>query len=375
MWRVVIDSPSQQERALDEVSPCRAIDNARAGLAPTPSPPEAIDATRVHSPSSSALHWMVIVALCAVFFGRAMDQALPGSRSGLGKWLDANHWAAAFFSQTLAVLVITIAGRMTLSTSFDQRVSYRHRLHVGLAASVVIFLVIFASLDFLIGPYTPELSLLLGIAATNVALGAAVVCSGPASVRVGAIVLALATASSIAQISARLLAMQASDAALPTQYIVSRWIASTAAVIDFASLIAVVVWIVRRDFTSRVSVLTRVGIAMLLGVAAERGATTKANYAEVLVSRLFAQLHREPSTVFPRIIQNAQEALALIVAAWLLYRPRSARPELRASLAMLLLARSSPDIPLCAGLLVTGALGLMAIAAESPHRTVEKCRS
>jgi hypothetical protein len=31
---------------------------------------------------------------------------------------------------------------------------------------------------------------------------------------------------------------------------------------------------------------------------------------------------------------------------------------------MVLLARSSPDIPLCAGLLVTGALGLSLMAAD-----------
>ena len=369
------DPPSQLERTVEESARSASIDAATAGSMATNTAPQAIEMMREPPAASSALQWMVIVALCAVFFGRAMDQALPGSRSGLGKWLETSHWVSALFTQLLAVLVVTVAGRMTLSTSFDRRISYWRRLYIALSASAVIFLVIFASLDFLIGPYTPELSLLLGIAATNVALGGAAVCSRPASVRVGAIILALTTAGSIAQISARLLAMQASDAALPTQYVVSRWVASTAAVIDVASLITIVVWIFRRDVLSRFSILTRIGMALLLGFAAERGATPNASYAEVLVSRLFAQLHREPSAVFPRVVQNAQEALALIVAAWLLHRPRSVRPELRASLAMLLLARSSPDIPLCAGLLVTGALGLVAIAAESLHSTPDKSHS
>jgi len=365
----VIDPHS---RAVEERSPSASIDAATAGSLATNSTPQAVGTRQKPPAPSSTLQWMVIVALCAVLFGRAMDQALPGSRSGLGKWLETSHWVAAFFTQLLAVLVVTVAGRMTLSASFDRRISYWHRLHIAVSASAVIFLIVFASLDFLIGPYTPELSLLLGIAATNVALGGAAMCSRPAYVRMGAIILALATASSIAQLSARLLAMQASDAALPTQYVVSRWVASSAAVIDVASLITVIVWIVRRDNVSRFSVLTRVGITLLLGFAAERGATPNASYAEVLVSRLFAQLHREPSAVFPRLVQNAQESLALIVAVWLVHRPRSVRLELRASLAMLLLARSSPDIPLCAGLLVTGALGLMTIAAESLHSTTDK---
>jgi len=368
----VIDPHSQLKQAVEEGSPSASLDAAIAGPIATNTTRQAIDTTQEPPAPSSALQLMVIVALCAVFFGRAMAQALPGSRSGLGKWLETSHWVSAFFTQLLAVLVVTVAGRMTLLTSFDRRISYWHRLHIALSASAVIFLVIFASLDFLIGPYTPELSLLLGIAATNVALGAAALCSRPASVRVGAIILALATTSSIAQLAARLLAMQASDAALPTQYGVSRWVASTAAVIDVASLITIVVWIVRRDVLSRFSVLTRIGIVLLLGFAAERGATPNASYAEVLVSRLFAQLHREPSALFPRMAQNAQEAFALIVAAWLLHRPRSARLELRASLALLLLSRSSPDIPLCAGLLVTGALGLVAIAAKSLPSTTDK---
>jgi hypothetical protein len=360
-----MELPSPLNRAVEENARSAAIEAATADPRATTPAPQAI------AQASSTLQWMVVVALCAVFFGRAMDQALPGSRSGLGKWLETSHWVSAFFTQLLAVLVVTVGGRLSLTTSFDRHISYWQRLQIALSASAVIFLVICASLDFLIGPYTPELSLLLGIAATNVALGSAAVCSRPASVRLGAIILALATAGSIAQISARLLAMQASDAALPTQYMVSRWVASTAAVIDAVSLVTVVVWIVRRDVLNRISVLARMGVAVLLGFAAERGATPNATFAEVLVSRLFAQLHREPSAMFPRVFQNAQEALAMIVAVWLLHRPRSVRLELRASLAMLLLARSSPDIPLCAGLLVTGALGLVAIAAESRHSTTD----
>jgi hypothetical protein len=306
---------------------------------------------------------IVVVALFAVFFGRAMAQALPGSRSGLGRLLDANNWIAAFFTQLLAVLLVTMAGRLTMATSLDRRVGYQQRLLMIPAASVVVCLVAFACLGVLLGPYTPELSLLLGIAGTLVALSAAVVCARPAVVRAGAIILGLIALASIAQVTARLLAMHASDAALPRQYAVSRWVASAGALLDVASLVIAALWIVRRDRLNRFAFPSMCGLALLVSFFAQRGGTPRAHFVEVLVSRLLAQLHREPSAVIPRFCLDAQETFALLLAVWLLRRPRTALPELRACLSMVLLARSSPDIPLCAGLLVTGALGLAVMAA------------
>jgi hypothetical protein len=320
-------------------------------------------ASATTSLSGTTLRFTVVIGLLAVFFGRAMEQALPGSRSGLGRLLDANHWIAAFFTQLLAVLIITVAGRLTVMTSADQRVDYRHRIFMAPAASVVVCLTAFACLDVLLGPYTPELSLLLGIAGTLVALSAAVIGAQPAVTRAGAIILGLVAIASIAQLAARLLAMQASDGALPRQYIVSRWVASAGTLVDVASLVVAAVWIVRRDRLGRIYWLGACGLTVLTSIFAQRGNTPKANFLEVLVSRLLAQLHREPSAVLPRLFLNAQETFALVIAAWLIRRPRSAPPELRACLSLILLARSSPDIPLCAGLLVTGALGLSAIAA------------
>ena len=325
--------------------------------------------------SRGTLRLTLVVALLAEVFGRAMAQALPGSRSGLGKLLDANRWAAGFFTQLLAALVVVAAGRFTWLTWLDQRTPHRYRFLATPAATLVIFLVIAACFDILISPYTPEISLVLGMAGTTVALYAAAMCLGPPPIRAAGIVLALVAAASIAQVSARLLALLAGDAALHAQYVLSRWLASAAAVLDVASLVAVVIWITKRDRRGRLVVLVNFGIAIALGLAAQRGTSTRAGFFEVLLSRLLAQLHREPSAFFPRVIQDTQEVFAFIMAAWLLWRPRSELPELRSCLAIVLLARSSPDIPLCAGLLVTGALGLSLMAAEWRHPSGEPVSS
>lgn len=327
-----------------------------------PAMPETGMADEIVRPST--LRWMLVVALCAVLLGRAMAQALPGSRSGLGKWLDVSNGSAAFFTQLLAVLVVTVGGRLALITALDRHIDYRNRFLIAPAASAVIFLVIFASVDIAIGPFAPELSLLLGIAGAGVAVGAATVCAKPAFVRVGAIVLSLVAAASIAQVSARFLALQAGDAALPRQYLVSRWIATAAAAFDLGSLIIAALWIARRDRMRPVWLWLGMGLTLLIGIAAQRGATPTASFPEVLVSRLLAQMHREPSAMFPHLLQNCQEVLAILIALSLLRQPRSIRSELRSCLGMIVLARSSPDIPLCAGLLVTGALGLVTMVAH-----------
>jgi len=322
---------------------------------------------------SSTLRWMVVTALGAVFFGRAMAQALPGSRSGLGHWLDVNHWLAAFLSQLLAVLIVLVGGRLALMTSLDRRIDARHRLFIAPAASAVIFLLIFACVDFLIGPFAPEISLLLGIAGAGVALGGAAACAKPRFVRVGSLVLALVATASISQVTARLLALQAADAALPKQYAVSRWVATTATVLDLASLIIAGIWVVRRDRLRLPWFWYGWIAALAVGAAAHHGASSTATFAEVLIARFLAQLHRAPSAVFPRVLLDAQEVFALLLAAVLLWRPRQEPSVVRSCLALVLLARSSPDIPLCAGLLVSGALGLSTFAARSrppePERT------
>jgi hypothetical protein len=221
-----------------------------------------------------------------------------------------------------------------------------------------------ASFDFVVGPATPEMSLILGIAGTLVALYATNVCVRPTRLRASGIILALVGAASMAQVAARLLALQASDAALPRQYVVARWLASFATLLDAGALLLTAVWLATIWTRSRYALLASLGIAVTLAEHSQRGASPQASFAEVLLSRSLAQLHREPSSLFPRLLQDTQELFAILVVALLLWRPRSAAPAQHLSLALVLLARSSPDIPLCSGLLVTGALGLSLLSVE-----------
>jgi len=57
---------------------------------------------------------VVVVALLAIVFGRALASALPGSRAGLGRLLDVNRIVAGFSSQLLAVLLVLVIGRLAV---------------------------------------------------------------------------------------------------------------------------------------------------------------------------------------------------------------------------------------------------------------------
>ena len=326
--------------------------------------------SRGHSVSNSNslsrgnLQLTVVIALWSVVLGRTLAEALPGSRSGLGRWLDVNHWTAGFSTQLLAVLLVSVATRLTRLTWHEHRMPYRYRVTVAPAAVIVAFLIVSACFDILTSPRTPEMSLFLGILSSVIAICAALVCLGPALIRATGFALALSAGASVAQISARLLAFQAGDAGLPTQYLVARWLATAAVVVDALSLLTVAIWAARRERSNHVLVWLCVSMSAALAYAAERGTRVHATFPEVLLSRMLAQLHREPSAFVTRIVHNAHEIFAFMLAALMLRRPRGELPELRACLALVLLARSSPDIPLCAGLLTTGAMGLALLAAE-----------
>jgi len=302
---------------------------------------------------------IVVVSLFAIVFGRALSVALPGSRTGLGKLLDINRFIGGFSSQLLAVLLVLVIGRLTVGLWQDSRLSLALRLTIVPAAALVVLLLTLACGDALMSPYTPEISLIMGIAGTLVAVNTLGPTLAPPQLRASGFVLVLVTGASVAQMSARLLALQASGAALPRQFVVARALASVASGFDALALLLVLLWLLLLWPRGRIVIVSVAALAVVSSVLSHTGSRPGAGLFSVLVSRGLAQLHREPSSLFPVGLQNIQELLALSLAPLLLWQPRDTSLGLRASLALVLLARSSPDIPLCSGLLVAGALGLL----------------
>jgi hypothetical protein len=295
---------------------------------------------------------------------------LPGSRTGLDKILDANRFVGSFASQLMAVLLILVIGRLAVALWHDARLSFARRLTVAPNAMLVVLVLAAACCDALMSPYTPELSLIVGLSGTLVAVNAIGPSLTPAPMRASGLILVLETGASVAQMGARLLALQASGAALPKQFVTARWLASVASGLDVLALVLVFVWVLSLWPRGRFPLASVVASAAALSLLSHRGARPGAGFSAVLLSRGLAQLHRDPASLWPLALQNSQEILAVLLSLLLLLRPREVRLEIRASVAMVLLARSSPDIPLCAGLLVLGALNLLRQSLDvSPRAT------
>lgn len=302
------------------------------------------------------------VAICSVIFGRSLAQALPGSSSGLGRILEINRIASGFFTQLLAIMLVASATRLIGHAWAAHGVAPRYRLFIAPAAVAVVTIVILASLDTVVGPYTPEISILLGVMGGTVALNSAAACTKLPPLRVAGLSLWLIGVASIGQILSRLFALQASEAAHQGQFAAAQFVATAAVVLDALSIAVVFVWVVRRDRVPWYRLLTAVAACFVLVNTAHRGASSGANTLQVVLWRSLAQLHREPSPVLPQMALDSIEVMALLLALVLLFYPRRASVELRACLGLIVLARSSTDIPLCAGMLVVGALGLSALA-------------
>lgn len=321
-----------------------------------------------HPVSPATTRLTVFVALLAVVFGRALASALPGSRAGLGRVLDASRLLGGFSSQLLAVLLVLIIGRLIVGLWQDSRLPLAYRVVVTPASLLIIMLIIAASFDELMNPYLPEVSLLLGLASTLVAINSIKPSVTPIRLRASGITLVLVVAASASQITARLLALQASGAALHRQFAVARWLASGATVLDALALVLTAVWLTLFWKRGRFAIFVALGVAGAMSHFSRSGSRPGGGFATVLLSRSLAQLHREPGSFFPVWLRDAQELFALFIAGLLIAQPRGIALEQRLSIALLLLARSSPDIPLCSGLLVAGALGLvrLSLLLEAP---------
>jgi hypothetical protein len=307
----------------------------------------------------SVLRVTVVAALIAMVLGRCISSALPGTRIGLERILDITWLLTAWWTQLLALLVVAVCTRFALVIAQRPQLAPGYRLIAVPAAATVIVLVIASAFDVLIEPSAPEMSLLLGVAGTTVAVVSATIALRHAQVRAAGLALVLVAAGSVAQVSARLLALQPGDGALPTHYGMARSAATAATLLDAGALTVAALWIAARmGRTGRSALLAVVALAAGIAVYERIGPWHKAGFFSVLLTRSLAQLHREPGSYLPTIVQNTQEILTLGLALLLLSRPSSQAPEQRLSLSMVLLARCSPDIPLCAGLLATGALGL-----------------
>jgi hypothetical protein len=312
----------------------------------------------------AALVW---VALSAVVLGRALAPALPGSNSGIARWITLTDRAAAIATQLLVLVGTMYLMRLIVGTLRARVLPLWYRLLITVSGAAVVTVAIGAAG----GVLQPDVTVAMGICSASAAIGAAAIAVRPAETRAGGLIVALQGVAALVQLVARALALFASEQAMTAWYQTARQLSTAAFMIDAASIALTLVWLsgarVRRALTLVVPiVLLSVGLSW----SALRGSFEGAPVWQVVLARAFGELARPPIPLVVPVLRYWVESLALITAVAVLVTPGQSAKALRAALALALLCRASTDVPALALLLLLAAC-LLALATRTVESAVQ----
>ncbi|WP_437650090.1 hypothetical protein [Sorangium sp. So ce362] len=312
---------------------------------------------------------LAVLALLAMLLGRMLAPAMVGLAVGIERAAHAVELAGAGASQLFAIGAIVIAMAL-IGAVVRSRVPYALRIAAIVAGSFVILVVLHAT-----ARRVPDLSAaLIGVSAAILALGSAWEALRVPFMRPVAAALGLVGASALVRLTGVLLAVVANDRGSKALASATSSVATAAFALDaLAVLVATVALGARREARPRdaeqprprlVSPLSLAALAssLLVTRAALAGAADDASMLEALIRRALDRLLTRPAPVVPLSMQLFAAALSVVVVALALIAPPRL-PVLGGALALLLVARSAPEVPLNALSLVIAAL-CVALAAR-----------
>ncbi len=312
------------------------------------------ESTLFSTPRLSGQTLRGLAALCVLtaLVARGVAPALPGSTTGIERWIVASDRAAAFLSQLVVISGVMAGLWLLLAILRDTRLGPLFRLWAAPVAAAVITLVLAAAR----GPIASKWTLGLGFCAAALAGSAAWPALRSATTRASGFVLALAATAAALQVSARVVAVHASEHALPSVFWVARLLTSSALFLDVAALVIVVVWLGAGRPRRAAIVIGIVLAAVALGCwGALRGSQLGASLWQVLAARSLAELTRHPMPLLSPLVRFAMELGVLATTAIVLVSRRRGH-AIHALVAFALVARGATDIPALALMLTLAAL-------------------
>lgn len=295
---------------------------------------------------------LAALALFASVVARGLTPALPGSRDGIAGLIHWSEVVASLASQCLVLGGALLSFRLIIVTLRERDLGIIYRL-VAVPAGAGVLTLIMASASHY---QEPGPSLGLAVASAVLALGAMPLVLASSRTRALGFVLGLAGASAFVHVVARVMAIKASDQALPSLFMTARGLATASLVLDVAAMVVVMLWL--SASRRRAGIGVAVGIAAVAGFVAwgaVRGSGSDVPFWQVLAARSLSGMVRSPTPLLLPFIRDFVEVAAALVAAAAVLFPRKAS-GIQAAMAFALVARSSSDIPLLALCLVLAAL-------------------
>jgi hypothetical protein len=320
-----------------------------------------------------------ILAVVAVLLGRAIGPSIAGIGVGMDRAVRAFELVGQVTSQCFAIAAVVFAMSELLAASRGRLPGAIRPFAVGLGG-VVILVTLLAS------PRRESLPAVIvsgaAICAAVLALFAAASVARVPFARAAALVVGLTGLAGILRLGAIALAFQAEAPRMSSLLLSARVFATLAFFADVAAVLLVVAWIAARarKLTSPVTLVV-LGLAMLLTRQALSADRDDVGSLTLLVRRAGERLLLSPAPLVPHAVALFLAFLALLAAVAALLAPDTAPkksapggppapivsaptpPAIRAAVALALLARGAPEMPMNALLLVIAAI-TMALAAR-----------
>lgn len=302
--------------------------------------------------------WLLaLVGFLASWLGRGISPALPGSSTGIERFIVLTYGATSVLSQLAAAGAVAFVLRLSGTLLVERRLGIAFRTVALPAATAVAALTVAAAHDGL----DAEMQSVLAVACLmSVAVSIPFGLLSRATRAVG-LLLVLAALASLLHFSSLALAIRSGETAWAGGYELSRGVATAAFVADVAMLAFAVVWLGRARGT-RIATLGAASVlfGFALTLLAREGLEQDANAWLVVVARTMDEISRPPSPFIPAALRYVLEgALALCALLCLLDRERF---TFGALFALALIGRGAVDVPLSALLLCAGSLTLPLMA-------------
>jgi hypothetical protein len=306
------------------------------------------------------------LALAAVLVGRGLSRALPGTVSGIGEAIDQIGVAGSILSQfgamTLVALAVRGAAILLLTKGGQPGVKLLAAVGTAFVAVTSLFSALLAHNQLAL-LWSVTLAILITAIVATSALGSLQV----AEKRAVALVALGVALTALVHTAARVVALLAAEQASMLGFTFARGLATFGFGLELSCLVAAGIWLLAPDPPApRAAGAILILIAPALAVAA-----TRQEGWGLVLGRTLEHLTAHPDPAVPRMLRYTAELWG-VAAVGLCLAIRSRRGALMMVLALLLLGRSSADVPLGAVFLLNGALALQLLAPHGPDRRIER---
>ncbi|HZF53533.1 MAG TPA: hypothetical protein VE093_33025 [Polyangiaceae bacterium] len=302
---------------------------------------------------------LAVVGVLALILGRLLGPSWAGIAVGMGRLTRLMEVAGGALTQlfAMAATVLTMAELLTLTKS---RASYLVRILAIVAGGLAIIVSLSAA-----AVRVPALSLgLVGVTSSALAVASAWDAVRAPFARRAALVLGLVGAAGLVRLAGIGIAVLAASRISAPLTSAARIVATVSFVVEAVALLVAMAVLATgsKKVTSPLTTAALV-LAFLATRQAMVGGADDADLVSVLLRRAATRLLTRPEPFIPLQVQFFTGFLAVFAAASALFS-RGQVPALAGALALALVARGSPDMPLGALVLVVASMSVVLAAQD-----------